>query len=107
MSLAISRPAPYRVFRGKPGSACLVLQVRDPETGEAVQPGDLECYITRKSMTSPWCDISFPLGSRLLLIPKTARFLLAAGTIEALEEPPLIPWRATKLSREIVAKPGG
>jgi hypothetical protein len=107
MNLTVTRPAPYRVFRSARGSAVTILQVRDPETGQAVEPGDLVAYAVVKVMDSPWCEVIIKLRSRLLLTPKTARFLLAAGTIEAIEEPPLIPWRRNTISRTGTEEPGG
>lgn len=107
MNLPVTRPPSYRVFRSSRNSPLIVLQVRDPETGEAVEPGELESYSLVKVMDSPWCDVVIRLRSRLLLTPKAARFLLAAGKIEALEEPPLIPWREIKISRTGTEEPGG
>jgi hypothetical protein len=79
----------------------LVFQVRDPETGEAVHPGDIEAYRARHKLDSAWHRVSIPAGSKLLLSPKTARHLLAAGTITTLEEPGLI------ISRTGTERPGG
>ena len=85
------KPSPYRIFRAAPGHAALVLQVRDPETAEAVSPGDLEAYKVRVSIRTPWRGLeTLRSGSKMLLTPSAARFMLAAGTIEALEEPRLI-----------------
>ena len=95
------KPAPYRIFRRASGAAVLLLQVRDPETGATVSPADLEGYRARVGIRTPWeCLGKLPTNSRLLLTPTAARFLLAAGSIESLEEPPLI------FSRESRSEPG-
>lgn len=96
-----SKLPPYRIFRQKPGAVVTVLQIRDPETGEAVNSFDLECYVAKKIIKTPWHEILIRPSSRLLLTPNTARFLLAAGTVATMEEPGLI------LSREIEEGPGG
>jgi hypothetical protein len=99
---ATPKPPPYRFLRNAPAGPSLVLQVRDPETGERVDPCDLEGYRARVKISTPWHGLEkLPVGSRLLLTPTAARYMLAAGTIESLEEPPLI------LSRDTVRKPGG
>lgn len=97
----MKKPPPYRVFRPAPGHGVVVLQVRDPETGEAVHPADLQAYRTRCSISTPWHGLGkIPIGSRLLLTRKTARHMVAAGSLTTLEEPPLI------LSRESRAEGG-
>lgn len=92
---------PYRIFRQKAGAGVSVLQVRDPETDEAIHLPDLECYRARVTIQTPWHEIAIRPGSRLLLTPHAARFLLAAGNIIAMEEPNLI------ISRDGVGRPGG
>jgi hypothetical protein len=91
----------YRVFRHRAGGIPTVVQVRCPETGEAVSPCDLEGFRAKCKLDSPWYGVGIRAGSSLLLTPKTARFLLAAGTIAALEEPALI------ISRTGTEQPGG
>ena len=90
------KTAPYRVFREKAGSAALVIQVREPETGEAVHPCDLEAYRARVKIAVPWNEVAIPPASKLLLTPKAARFLLAAGSITTMEEPGLIILRGKR-----------
>ena len=95
------KPAPYRIFRRAAGAAVLLIQVRDPETGKHVLPADLEAYRARVKINTPWHGLErLAAGSRLMLTPAAARFLLAAGSIESMEEPPLI------ISRESRAEPG-
>ena len=99
--LTTKRRPPYRVFRMNPGTPVLVLQVRDPETGEPTSPHELVAYRCRCKIHTPWHGLErLTAGSRLLLTPKTARFLIAAGSITLLEEPALI------LSRETSATAG-
>ncbi len=97
----MSKLPPYRLFRAHAGIAGLILQVRDPETGEAVNPADLECYRARRKLDSAWHGVTIPAGTKLLLTPRTARHLINAGTITRLEEPALI------ISRKGAERPGG
>ena len=96
------KPPVYRIFRSEaPGRGIIILQVRCPESGKLVQPDELEAYRATATIRSPWHGLEkLPAGSRLLLTPATARFLLAAGSVAAMQEPPLI------LTRESRA-PGG
>jgi hypothetical protein len=91
---SISRP--YRIFRATPHTSALVLQICDPESGDPIHLHELEAYVAGKKLDSPWFQVAFPAGSRLLLTPTAARFMLAAGTIRKLEEPALIPHRQGK-----------
>jgi hypothetical protein len=97
-----NKSRPYRIFRATPTTAALVLQIADPESGEPVQLHELEAYIAGKKLDSPWFQVGLPTGSRLLLTPSAARFLLAAGSIKTLEEPILVPLRDARGQ----AKPG-
>jgi hypothetical protein len=85
----MSKPPPYRIFRQKAGTPALVLQVRDPETGKAVRPCDLEGYTAVSEVLVPWRGVKIPAGSHLMLAPTSARFMLAAGTVATIQEPKL------------------
>jgi hypothetical protein len=83
------------------GTSVLVLQTRCPETGEAVTQHELEAYRTRVKIDTPWHGLEkLPIGSRMLLTPRSARHMLAAGSITTMEEPGLI------ISRESRAEGG-
>lgn len=79
----MSEPTIYKVFAATPKSVATVVQVRDPETNEPVDAGELSLYRVRSAIKAP--GHNFPVRSRLLLTPKAARFMIAAGTVEEVE----------------------
>lgn len=85
------KPTIYRVFAASPRSVATVIQVRDPETGETIDAGELVLYAVKSAIKAP--GHNFPARSRLLLTPKTARFLIAAGSVEEVGSTPLPPLR--------------
>lgn len=88
----MSKPCPYRFF-GNPGNyQKTVLQVRHHESREIIDPSGLEGFRAKVRIKTPW-DFDILPGSKLLLMPEAARFMLSAGSIEQLAEPVLIPWR--------------
>lgn len=80
----MTKPSPYRIFKKRPRGSVLVIQTRHITTGQAVDPGGLEAYQAVKAITSHWGCIRE--RSRLLLTPAAARFMLAAGSIEAMPQ---------------------
>lgn len=88
----MSKPCPYRFFGNRGNYQKTVLQVRHHETREAVAACDLEAYRAKVRIKTPW-DFDILPGSKLMLMPEAARFMLDAGSLEPLDEPVLIPWR--------------
>ena len=71
----------------------IVLQVRDHQTGEAVNVLDLECYAATAKIDTPFWKTTVPAGSKLFLTPAAAVNLLAAGSIVPIPPEVCIPWR--------------
>lgn len=81
----------YRVF-GPPRGASLVLQVRHHETRKAIDPSQLVAFRATTKIKTPW-TFDIPRGSRLLILPEAAHYMVKHGTVASLDEAPLIPWR--------------
>ena len=84
MKTTPGRPLPYRLSRQTERGAAVVIQTREIVTGKLIQADRLEAYAVKKAISSPWGMIR--AGSRLLLVPDAARFLLASGGVETMPE---------------------
>ncbi len=92
------KPPVYRIF-GKPGCVQVLLQVRHHETGKLIDPTELEPFRAKVAIKTPWC-FDIRAGSKMLLIPEAARFMIRDGTVERIEEPPLIPWQEAEAAQK-------
>jgi len=85
----MNKPPTYRVFREAGSRVFVVFQLRDPESGELVDPADLQAYRATKRIRSPYGD--FRAGSRLVITPHAARHMLEGGTLAPMREADLAP----------------
>jgi hypothetical protein len=79
----------YRLFPQTENGTVIGMQIRCPETGVEIAPGNLSCFAVVRKMKSPWQGVRILRGSRLLLTETAARFLVEAGTIVRIDEPVL------------------
>jgi len=84
------KPPVYRIF-GEPKGVMLVLQIRHAETRELIDPTELQAFRATVAIRTPWL-FDLRAGSKLLITGEAARVMVQAGTLEPIEEPPLIPF---------------
>lgn len=87
----MTKPPIYRVF-GKAGTCNVVIQVRHHETRELIDPCELSGFWALVKIKTPW-SFDIRAGSKLFLTADTSKFMMAAGSLAPIDEPPLIPWR--------------
>ena len=56
------KPPVYQCFRRSGRGVFIVLQVRDHQTGEAVNVLDLECYAATAKIDTPFWKTTVPAG---------------------------------------------
>ncbi len=79
----MSKPPIYAITRSTPNGKAQVLQLREPETGEAVMAADLTAYRARLAIRTPAGNLR--AGSTLYLTDRAAHFMVREGNVEMIE----------------------